>query len=163
MHADRRIDCMDWRNRISRDPRICHGKPCISGTRVLVTIVLDNLAAGISPQEIVESYHLSLDDIEAARLYATQEPGLYGYFDREVNEFGSVELREVTISAGPKVLRDIANFLDHAASEMESGFFEKCSHMHIDTVIQDWKESSPWKDIVVIPRTRATEPPVAKS
>lgn len=36
---------MTWRDRISVDPRICHGKACIKGTRVMVSVVLDNLAA----------------------------------------------------------------------------------------------------------------------
>ncbi len=35
-----------WRDRISVDPTICHGKACIKGTRIMVSIILDNLAAG---------------------------------------------------------------------------------------------------------------------
>jgi uncharacterized protein (DUF433 family) len=37
---------MDWRGRISIDPNICHGKACIKGTRVMVSVILDNLAEG---------------------------------------------------------------------------------------------------------------------
>ena len=44
---------MNWRDRITIDPQVCHGKPCIAGTRVLVTVVLDNLAAGISADQIL--------------------------------------------------------------------------------------------------------------
>jgi hypothetical protein len=40
-------------NRISVDSDICHGKPCIRGTRIMVTVILDNLAEGLSPAEIV--------------------------------------------------------------------------------------------------------------
>ena len=47
---------MNWRDRISVDPNICHGKVCIKGTRVMVTVVLDNLAAGLSETEILKSY-----------------------------------------------------------------------------------------------------------
>jgi uncharacterized protein (DUF433 family) len=43
-------------DRISVDPEVCHGKPCIKGTRILVSVILDNLAAGLTPQEIVEEY-----------------------------------------------------------------------------------------------------------
>ena len=40
---------MDWREYITADPEICHGKACIAGTRVLVTTVLDNLAFSLDP------------------------------------------------------------------------------------------------------------------
>lgn len=43
-------------NKISVDPDICHGKPCIRGTRIMVTVILDNLAEGLSPEEIVAEY-----------------------------------------------------------------------------------------------------------
>jgi hypothetical protein len=44
---------MSWQDRITADPAVCHGKACIKGTRVMVSVVLDNLAAGESPEEIV--------------------------------------------------------------------------------------------------------------
>ena len=63
---------MTWQNYISSDPRICHGQVCIKGTRIMVSIVLDNLAEGLTPQEIVDSYpSLSIDAIKAALLYAS--------------------------------------------------------------------------------------------
>jgi uncharacterized protein (DUF433 family) len=62
---------MDWRERISVDPLVCHGKACIKGTRIMISVILDNLAAGASPEEIVKSYpSLSLEDIQAAIAYA---------------------------------------------------------------------------------------------
>lgn len=62
---------MSWQDRISIDPSVCHGKPCIKGTRVLLTVILDNLAVGLSPEEIVESYPtVQLDDVLAAIAYA---------------------------------------------------------------------------------------------
>ena len=39
---------MNWRDHITVDPEVCHGRACITNTRVLVTTVLDNLAAGLS-------------------------------------------------------------------------------------------------------------------
>jgi len=64
---------MDWRSRISIDPQICHGKACIKGTRIMVSVVLDNLAAGLSPQEIVDLYPtLRLEDVAAAVAYAAE-------------------------------------------------------------------------------------------
>lgn len=64
---------MDWRERISVDPLICHGKACIKGTRVMVSVILDNLAAGLDHGEIVQSYpSLQLDDIRAAIAYAAE-------------------------------------------------------------------------------------------
>lgn len=57
--------------RISIDPDICHGKPCIRGTRIMVTVILDNLAEGLSPEEIVAEYPpLTLEDVYAALAYA---------------------------------------------------------------------------------------------
>ena len=43
---------------ISINPKVCHGKPCIRGTRVMVSVVLDNLDAGLMAAEIVASYLL---------------------------------------------------------------------------------------------------------
>ena len=64
---------MDWRERISVDPQICHGKACIKGTRIMVSVVLDNLAAGVSIEEILKSYpSLNPEDIQAAIAYAAE-------------------------------------------------------------------------------------------
>jgi uncharacterized protein (DUF433 family) len=64
---------MDWRNRISADPNICHGKVCIKGTRIMVSVILDNLAAGISAEAVLQSYPtLKPDDIQAALSYAAE-------------------------------------------------------------------------------------------
>lgn len=64
---------MDWRKRISVDPLICHGKACIKGTRIMVSVILDNLAVGVSPQELLKSYpSLGLDDIQAGIAYAAE-------------------------------------------------------------------------------------------
>ena len=59
--------------RISVDPRICHGKPCIKGTRIMASVILDNLAAGMTPEEIVAEYPpLAPEDIQTAILYAAE-------------------------------------------------------------------------------------------
>ncbi len=55
---------------ISIDPAICHGQPCLKGTRVLVTVVLDALAAGLDPAEIVRHYPtLTAEGVRAAVAY----------------------------------------------------------------------------------------------
>ncbi len=60
-------------NRITIDPAVCHGKPCIKGTRIMVTVILDNLAEGATPEEIVSEYPpLTLDDVKAAIVYAAE-------------------------------------------------------------------------------------------
>jgi uncharacterized protein (DUF433 family) len=62
-----------WRRRITADPRVCGGVPCVAGTRVMVSVILDNIAAGLSPQEIVEHYPtLALEDVRAAAAYAAE-------------------------------------------------------------------------------------------
>jgi len=64
---------MDWQNFIVVDPTICHGKACIKGTRIMVSVILDNLAAGLSPDEILRSYPaLSREAIQAAITYAAE-------------------------------------------------------------------------------------------
>jgi uncharacterized protein (DUF433 family) len=63
---------IDWRTRIVVDPLLCHGKACIRGTRIPVTVVLDNLASGASSGEILESYEgLAEEDIAAVLAYAS--------------------------------------------------------------------------------------------
>ena len=58
--------------RISIDPQICHGKPCIKGTRIPVFVILDALAAGMTYQEIIEEYPpVTEEDIQAALFYAS--------------------------------------------------------------------------------------------
>ncbi len=61
---------MSWQERITADPAICHGKACIKGSRVMVSVILDNLAAGESAEEIARGYHLDREDIDAAMAYA---------------------------------------------------------------------------------------------
>ena len=59
--------------RISIDPKVCFGKPCIRGTRIWVSLIVDNLAAGISAEEILAAYpSLKKEDIKAALTYAAE-------------------------------------------------------------------------------------------
>jgi uncharacterized protein (DUF433 family) len=61
---------MNWRKRIVVDPAICHGQACIKGTRVMVSVILDNLAAGRTADQVVEDYSsLDLADVHAAIAY----------------------------------------------------------------------------------------------
>lgn len=63
----------NWRERISVDPHVCHGKACIRGTRVMVSVILDNIAAGVDRSEILSSYpSLSAPDLDAALAYAAE-------------------------------------------------------------------------------------------
>lgn len=62
---------MEWKEHITVDPNVCHGKACIRGTRVMVSIILDNLAAGVEPEEILKNYpSLTPEAIQAAIAYA---------------------------------------------------------------------------------------------
>lgn len=59
--------------RISVDPAVCFGKPCIRGTRIWVSLILDFLADGMSFEEILEEYpHLAEEDIRAAIAYGAE-------------------------------------------------------------------------------------------
>jgi len=57
--------------RVVADPSVCRGKPCIRGTRVPIAIILDSLAEGLTPEQVIDHYpQLTLDDIRAAVAYA---------------------------------------------------------------------------------------------
>lgn len=59
--------------RISVDQNICFGKPCIRGTRIWVSLLLDLLADGMSIEEILAEYpQLTRDDIRAAIAYGAE-------------------------------------------------------------------------------------------
>ena len=63
----------NWQERISINPKICHGMACIRGTRIPVSVVLDNIAAGFGSHEIIQSYPaLTAEDIQAALSYAAE-------------------------------------------------------------------------------------------
>jgi uncharacterized protein (DUF433 family) len=56
--------------RISVDPNICFGKPCVKGTRIWVSFILDFLATGSSIDDILEAYpHIKEEDIYACIAY----------------------------------------------------------------------------------------------
>ena len=64
---------MDWREHITVDPTVCHGQACVKGTRIMVSVVLDNLAAGVGRDEILDSYpSLEEESIRAAIAYAAE-------------------------------------------------------------------------------------------
>ncbi len=59
--------------RISVDPRVCFGKPCIRGHRIWVSLVLDLLAAGLSIEGVLEEYsQLSREDVLACVAYGAE-------------------------------------------------------------------------------------------
>ena len=65
------MNTMSYLDRIASDPAICHGKACIKGTRVMVSVILDNLAAGVADEVILRNYpSLKPEDIRAALEYA---------------------------------------------------------------------------------------------
>jgi len=62
---------MNWNDRISHDSAICKGRACVKGTRIMVSMVLDNLADGLAPEEIMRSYPpLTREDVQACIAYA---------------------------------------------------------------------------------------------
>ena len=64
---------MNWQEYITVDPTICHGRACIKDTRVMVSVVLDNLAAGLNVNEIVKSYpSLTPEAVQATMAYAAE-------------------------------------------------------------------------------------------
>ncbi len=64
---------MDLHDYISADPAVCHGKACIKGTRVMVSVILDNLAAGATVEEICRDYpSVTPEAARAAIAYAAE-------------------------------------------------------------------------------------------
>lgn len=63
----------DWQELLGSDPRICGGEICATGARIPVTVILDSLAEGSKPDEILASYpSLSPAHIRAALVYAAE-------------------------------------------------------------------------------------------
>lgn len=63
----------NWRERISVNPAVCHGRACVRGTRVLVSVIVDNIAEGVPREEILRDYPtLTGSDIDAALAYAAE-------------------------------------------------------------------------------------------
>jgi uncharacterized protein (DUF433 family) len=63
---------MDWRERITINPRQCGGRPCIRGMRIRVTDVLDLLAAGLSKEQVLDELpDLEAEDIQAVLRFAS--------------------------------------------------------------------------------------------
>ncbi|MDF1656724.1 MAG: DUF433 domain-containing protein [Verrucomicrobiales bacterium] len=65
---------MDFKDRITVQADQCGGRPCVRGMRVRVKDVLDLLASGNSPEEILEDFpYLEKEDIEACLRFASQQ------------------------------------------------------------------------------------------
>lgn len=65
-------------SRISVNPNICFGKPCIRGHRIWVSLILDLMASGMSHQEILEDYPgLEEEDLLACLAYGADTPGSF--------------------------------------------------------------------------------------
>jgi uncharacterized protein (DUF433 family) len=63
----------DYWSRISIDPQICHGRPCIKGTRMRVSDIVDMLAEGVSREEILRDFpYIADEDISASLAYAAR-------------------------------------------------------------------------------------------
>jgi uncharacterized protein (DUF433 family) len=115
----------NWKDRISVDPAVCHGKACIRDTRIMVSVILDNVAADVPQEEILASYPaLASEDIAAALRYAA-----------ELVRDGSVDLSAetsahtgITIEPGKRggkpcvrgmriTVRDVLSWLAHGMTE----------------------------------------------
>jgi uncharacterized protein (DUF433 family) len=64
---------MNWAEYITVDPQVCHGQACIKGTRIMVSVVLDNLADGLSVEQVLGDYpSLTPEGVRAAIAYAAE-------------------------------------------------------------------------------------------
>jgi hypothetical protein len=76
---------------------------------------------------------------------------IYGYSRAAVNEYGLLEMNEVTFAMDPGRLRVVGQFLIDMADEMEKGTFEKCSHRHLTSTHPDWDKLQRVADVIVSP------------
>jgi uncharacterized protein (DUF433 family) len=66
-------EAVRWQDYITVDPGVSHGRARIRGSRIMVSVVLDNLAAGVEMDEILKSYpSLSRESVQAAIAYAAE-------------------------------------------------------------------------------------------
>jgi uncharacterized protein (DUF433 family) len=64
---------MNWQDYVMVDSAVCHGKACIKGTRIMVSVALYNLAVNLKPGEILKSYPtLTPEAIQAAVAYIAE-------------------------------------------------------------------------------------------
>jgi uncharacterized protein (DUF433 family) len=64
---------MNWRDRITVDPAIHHGDPCIKGTRVTVSVITGSIADGDTPEQVLAAYpQLTVEDVRAALKFAAE-------------------------------------------------------------------------------------------
>ena len=67
------MDRQTWMARISIEAAVHHGEPCITGTRIPVSLIVGSIADGDRPEDLVAAYPtLTLDDVRAALLYAAE-------------------------------------------------------------------------------------------
>jgi uncharacterized protein (DUF433 family) len=116
---------MDRRELVSTDPRICHGRPVFTGTRIPVSLVLDNLAAGSTRDEILESYpSLTARHLQAAVSFAAT----FTRTDDETAWITELEKRAADLESGTVVGVPWAEvrrrLLGHRGFGMDRGRFE---------------------------------------
>jgi len=84
---------------------------------------------------------------------------IYGYSEKIVNEeYGLLQMREVSFAMSPGQLRLVATFLLRAAKQLEAG--QTFLHRHIDELVPEWRATMPHADLVVIPEESATIPDI---
>lgn len=67
------MERVEWRDRVSTDPEIHHGEPCISGTRIPVRTLVGSLADGFTVQQVIDEYpQLTPEDVFGALAYAAE-------------------------------------------------------------------------------------------
>ena len=123
---------MKWQDYVTVDPAVCHGKACIKGTRIMVSIVLDDLAAGLTADETVRSYpSLSREAVQAAMAYAAElarerivaVPKQGDKMRFKVDENLPVEVAELLRQGG----HDAATVLEqHLSGSADSGVASLC-------------------------------------
>jgi uncharacterized protein (DUF433 family) len=70
----------DWFRRITADPTVHHGDPCIAGTRVSVSVIVGSIAEGDTQEQILASYpQLTREDIQAALHFAAEAVSRFGF------------------------------------------------------------------------------------
>ena len=84
---------------------------------------------------------------------------IFGYSEKIVNEeYGLLQMREVSFAMKPDQLRLVATFLLRAAEQLESG--PTFLHRHIDELVPEWRATNPQTDLIVVSEESAVVPEI---
>ena len=110
---------LNWKDRISIKPDVCHGRPCIKGTRIWVSLVLDFLAGGATVDEIMREYpQLGREDVLACIAYGAEDEVNVAARLRFLGDGFGVGLGSSGTGEDPVLLSDSTHRMIHSVNSL---------------------------------------------